>query len=259
MSEFYPYYERTGLLPPEITPGEIVLQTPHYQVVTDFKPGMEGDPKGNRFFLMAREDSNILISLLLDSAMAHNIYNFNFIPVVTNDRLSFVPAVRADYIPENIPTLLEGFVEIPKSVDLADHTIPSPDRLEACLDDYLLLDPENQPSRPEYTFKTGEPNNIPDPATRGLRLMYHLYSDEIPDRIIHSGSENRYFKVTKIWFVGVTHFLHKGLRSGEFSDPEVIPLIHEFIDFFRTEYSKRRLTKPEDIERTNELIKKIVE
>ena len=250
MSRLIESYEQSGILP-EMTPGEIVHQTEHYCVVTDFKPGMEGDPNGARFFIELRDESKS-VWMLFEAAKAHNIYNFNIRPVSIPWGIVYLPSLRADYIPNNIHPLIEGRVEIPVSPRVEDHTIPSPDRMETCL---KRIPPSGHL---EYTFVDGEVYQIPDPMTRQLRLLLNVFSDEIPSEEIHGNSAHRYFKVRRNWFHRVVGAMEMGIRTGEFKDSELVSALKEFLYYIVSdEFRKKPLTTKDDIEWANSLIRKI--
>lgn len=251
MTELQQYYDRTGLLPQEITPGEIVHQTPNYQIITDFKPGLECRPEGARFFITPRSNTGA-VDVLFEAAMAHNLYTFTTRAIDTPSGTEYVPALRADYISENIPPLFFGRVDIPTSHALEDHTIPSPDRMEACINKFL-------PVSPFYSMVDGEPITVPDPKTRQLRLLMNAYSDEIPEELIESTSSNRYFKSRKNWFMAVVHALNSGIKSGEFQNQQLVGTINYFLNYtYSDQFREKKLITPTDIYLANSVIANII-
>ena len=81
------------------------------------------------------------------------------------------------------------------------------------------------------------------------------WNDDIPEKILHSTSENNKFKVRKGWFSGILGEINLLRLSGLLSEPE-----KEAIDKFYHDYSgdilgfTGRLTTAEDIERGNEVL-----
>ncbi len=116
---------------PQFIPGHVVRNTPNYQVVTDYKPGMEGNPKGWRFYIVPKTDD--AERMLHQAADVHNIHNFVPRQVVDADKTVERQALRADFIEENLQPLFQGKTEKPGE---GEDTIPSPDRLEDCLRDH---------------------------------------------------------------------------------------------------------------------------
>ncbi|MBI3887496.1 hypothetical protein HY310_00315 [Candidatus Microgenomates bacterium] len=122
---------------PDFAPGKMIRETAHYQVVTDWKPSLENSPTGQRFYIVPR---NLAAeAILVQAASLHRV------PTLTPRRISEIGgtlnALRADFIPENIPALLYGLTEVPPD---GRDSIPSPDRLEECLkkhpDRYTFFD-----------------------------------------------------------------------------------------------------------------------
>lgn len=229
---------------PEIVPGAELLVTPNYRVVTDYKPGLEGQRAGERFFIEPRTGQGY--SVLLKAAIAHNIYNFNHrpIPGIRNTGADLIPSLRADYSRENLPAIFDGVVEIPQP---GEDTIPPPQRMEACM-----------ANGREYTFADGlsPTHGIPNPHTRHLRLLQATFKDEPPTKVIHSNDPDSYYKVRKNWWVVLMASLEVGLDDGEFSDLETAQLIEQFFGKFRTRtfMSPDNLTTLDDIAVANRLI-----
>ena len=246
----------TETLPP-IQPGEVVRQTPNFQIVTDYKLGLEGQKSGERFFIEPlTRDGEIMLG---KAAKAHNIYNFNLRPHPYNPPGGdvVVPALQADYIPTNASPLLHGDIQIPEP---GKGTIPSPDRMEAC----LAQQAQSNTRYPHtvYTFADNllSEHRMPNPVTRDLRLLQAIYLDDIPDRIIHSPDDNPYYKVRKGFWIGVVHDLDQGLETEEFTDPTIVERINSFLTTYGSGtgflYAKH-LTTQEDIIALNGLIDKI--
>lgn len=240
---------REGQPLPPITPGEVLLRTSNYRVVTDYMAGLEGTRDTERFFIEPTSLDGM--SILLDAAKAHNTYNFTHrqIDGINASRQEILPCLHADYSVRNIPVLFQGFVKIPLP---GQGTIPSLQRMEACIAkgrgaEYTFSDDHS----PEY--------GIPNPSTRHLRLIQMTHKDSIPDRVIHSNDWDKYYKVRGAWWQGVGAAMEWGIEAGEFTDPS---LIGEMKDFITKHYSLRQanhryLTTPEDITEANALINKI--
>lgn len=235
---------------PEIVSGLVVYETPHYQVVTDYKPGLEGIKEGERFFIHPIRSEGM--SMLLKAAMAHNIFNFNLRPVwphYIEGKFFVYPCLRADYIPENVPILFRGVVEIPKP---GEDTIPSPNRMERC----IALAPSKH-SEMHYTFADDLPPKygIENYWTRDVRLLQTTHSDEIPAEVLHSADPNPYFKVRKGWWASFMASLENGLEYEEWTDPTLTQDIKGFIKSYRERgfFSSRHLTTKADIDTVNNL------
>lgn len=237
-------YQEGQPLPP-ITPGEIIRKTPNFQVVTDYKQGLEGQSRGARFFIepLTSSGSNMLFS----ASIAHNNFNFDIRPRPYNPpgHEYAIPCLRVDYILENIPPLILGEVQIPNP---GKDSIPSVDRMEACI--------EKRDN--DYTFADNLPRlyGITNPQTRHLRQLQQKTLDTIPQRILHSADENPWYKVRKgLWMVIIGRLL-EGVESGEFADPQLIETMSPFLERWRSiEFSNpKRLTTEEDIASANYVI-----
>lgn len=229
---------------PPIRAGEIIRKTSNFQVVTDYKPGLEGKREGERFFLepLTRNGAHMLWS----ASKAHNIYNINHRRV---GEYTF-PCLRADYIKPNVNVLLKGEVQIPKS---EEDTIPSPDRMEECLMKRNAI----------YSFadNLSEDFGISNPNTRQLRMLQMADKDNIPNEIVHSNSDDSYYKVRKNWWYGVLLSMLSGIEEGEFKDPELIKEMDTFHNKFwgREFFDANHLTTSKDIQEVNILLEKIWE
>ena len=90
-----------------------------------------------------------------------------------------------------------------------------------------------------------------------IKLLEKLkaYSDEIPDRIIHS--DTPYYKVRKGWWQSLEFAIYEIERIDLISQSTA-----EMIEKFRTEYCTQkfvaRLTTKEDIDFANSLIDKLL-
>jgi len=103
----------------------------------------------------------------------------------------------------------------------------------------------------------GNEDFIPnEPLCDRLRKFRDLYSNEIPDEIIH-GLEFKY-KVRKNWFNGVAATLELMILTGQILEPELAREVKEFIDFCAKTLSKKQLTEKEDIDRGNLIINKVL-
>lgn len=110
---------------PEFEAGKVVRETDNYRVVMDWKPSLTNQPEGRRFFIEPKTD--VAQQMLTSAAKAHNIDNFNERNVPFKDGAENRQCLRADFITENLPSLLQGKVEIPEE---GEDTIPPPDRME---------------------------------------------------------------------------------------------------------------------------------
>lgn len=114
---------------PKFIPGGVVRETRNFRVVTDWKPGLENQVDGERFFIEPKTE--MAEGMLQMAAEAHHISNFNIRKVTLGDKTIEFSCLRADFIPENLLSLLRGATEIPEE---GEDTIPSPDRMEECLE-----------------------------------------------------------------------------------------------------------------------------
>lgn len=232
-----------------IKPGEVIRETPNFRVVTDYKPGLEGKRKGERFYIEPLSESGI--ATLMYAAAAHNIYNFDHRPVhgIRRDGVSVVPCLRADYIWENAVVLVRGDVRIPKK---DEDSVPSPDRMEEVIAKGITI----------YTFQDDIPlgHQIKNPVARKLRVLQKTYKDEIPRDTVHSSDPDSYYKARKGWWRKVLLWIDVGIKTTEFKNPALLNKIREFkqdyaeSDFFDT--TERRTTK-KDIRRANEILDEI--
>jgi hypothetical protein len=114
---------------PGFSPSGLVRETTNFIVMMDWKPGLEGQTNGGRFFIEPKTDE--AQKMLSMAAKEHNIDNFNERGVPNPDgEIMMRQCLRADFIVENLPSLMLGVVEIPNE---GEDSIPSPDRMEECL------------------------------------------------------------------------------------------------------------------------------
>lgn len=235
---------------PPIKIGEIIYETLHFRIVTDYKPGLEEQRKGERFFLEPKNYK--AAAILLEAATYHNIYNFNVRRSgQPYSNVSWLPALRIDYTQENIPALFQGFTEIPEE---GKDSIPSPDRLEEC----MKLRPA---CLSQYRFSETEDNPpVADLTLRHLKQLYLVFSDVIPNKIIHSTDPNPWFKVRKSWFTGVRADITVAIEEGLITDKIVLKTIQDCFDHLqKSEFFDDRDTLPEDIARVNAVIQAILD
>lgn len=112
----------------EFEVGRVIRETDNYRVLMGWKPGLEDQEEGKRFFIEPKTDDAQVI--LTSAAKAHNIDNFNVREVSSESGTKNRRCLRADFTVENLPSLLQGKVEIPKE---GEDTIPPPDRMEECI------------------------------------------------------------------------------------------------------------------------------
>lgn len=116
---------------PPFTKGAIAKETAHFRIVMDYKPGEEEKVSGQRFFIEPLTDgAEIMLAM---AAIKHNVLNINFREVSNGDIKTLRKSLRADFIAENLPSLLFGVTEKPED---GKDTIPSPDRMEQCLNSH---------------------------------------------------------------------------------------------------------------------------
>lgn len=232
---------------PSIKSGEILRRTPNFQVVTDYKPGHEGQKRGESFFIEPLTEKGS--EMLFQAALAHNVFNFNVRPHPYNPpgHEYAIPCLRADYTSDNVPILFHGDVQVPQP---GLYTIPSPDRMEESISqttEYGLA---------SYSFEDGIKPIIPNPQTRHLRLMQATHLDDMPERVLHSADENSYYKVRKGWWLVVIGRLQLGIESGEISNPQLLETIAPYLAKWKAEGFMRakNLTTSEDIKEINNAI-----
>lgn len=117
--------EPSGLALPDFYPGCVVKETANYRVVTDWKPGLENQPDGERFFIEPKTDAGE--EMLFSAAQAHNIPNFNPRTVLDSKRL----CLRCDFSMENLGPIFFRETIVP---EVGKDSVPSPDRMEECLE-----------------------------------------------------------------------------------------------------------------------------
>ncbi|MBI4079009.1 MAG: hypothetical protein HY429_01800 [Candidatus Levybacteria bacterium] len=120
---------------PQFVPGRVLRETKNFRVVMDWKPGEEEKTGAERFFIEPKnKDAEFMLRL---AALTHNLKDTHFnqrkVLVMGEEKKTFweFGCLRADFKAANLPVLLKGKVEIPKSTN--EDTIPSPDRMEDCL------------------------------------------------------------------------------------------------------------------------------
>lgn len=117
------------LILPQFALGGLVRQTRQFRVLMDWKPGLERQKGGERFFIEPLTDE--AQRMLRSAADVHYIANFNVRSVESMDGvISQRECLRADFSEANLPVLLRGEVKIPKE---GEDTVPSIERMEECL------------------------------------------------------------------------------------------------------------------------------
>ncbi len=114
---------------PEFATNRTVKETANYRVVTDWKPGLEDQPQGKRFYIEPKTDD--AEEMLFSAAQAHNIPNFNKRNVVTETGVRTRLCLRADFSVDNLGPIFFRETVFP---EVGNDTIPSPDRMEECLE-----------------------------------------------------------------------------------------------------------------------------
>lgn len=100
----------------------------------------------------------------------------------------------------------------------------------------------------ETDFKEGES------PLEHLIVLRDTWSDEIPDRVIHSDSRIM-SKARRNWFVGVVADVKVALDEGYIQSAEAREATEKLMDRFTSrKFIKQKLTKKEDIQEANRLI-----
>ena len=95
---------------------------------------------------------------------------------------------------------------------------------------------------------------------QGLTIARTTWSDEIPRRIVHSIDAQNKVKARTNWFTGIVSDAGNALNGGLLNSPEGIEAAEQLVENFASDrWKKQKLTKPEDIEKANGLIDKILE
>lgn len=118
-----------GLALPEFATNRTIKETANFRVVMDWKPGLEDQPEGERFYIEPKTDE--AEEMLFSAAQAHNIPNFNKRNVVTETGIRTRLCLRADFIIENLGPIFFRETVVPEE---GKGSVPSPDRMEECLE-----------------------------------------------------------------------------------------------------------------------------
>jgi len=95
--------------------------------------------------------------------------------------------------------------------------------------------------------------------TNHLRFLNDSFSSEIPEKILHSTSQDNRFKVRKNWFQGViADFAHAIEYLNPQKDNDLKNEINNFLDQFTKREFGNRLTTPEDIQSADDLLNKVI-
>lgn len=95
---------------------------------------------------------------------------------------------------------------------------------------------------------------VPQTPLEHLRYLREEFSDEIPEKIIHSGP----YKVRKNWWQGVTADLEAVIEDEDIKDSELLTEVQSFLINHLTDEFNERLTTAQDIEEANVLIDKVL-
>lgn len=87
-----------------------------------------------------------------------------------------------------------------------------------------------------------------------LAWLRDEFSDEVPDEIIHGAGK---FKVRRAWWQCLAGNLDNGLREGVIPE-ELRADTRAFLRHTTTEFRQQTLTKPDDIQRANNLLDRII-
>jgi hypothetical protein len=88
-----------------------------------------------------------------------------------------------------------------------------------------------------------------------LEMLTHLrndYSDEIPNEIINSTSENPLYKVRRAWFDNIIRVIHEMAMGYYFMDDTTE--LDKFSSYFTSPEFQVRSTTADDIARGNEVL-----
>ena len=88
-----------------------------------------------------------------------------------------------------------------------------------------------------------------------VKMLNHLrneYSDEIPNEIINSTSDNPLYKVRKAWFDNIIRVIHEMAMDYYFMDDTTE--LDKFTSYYTSGEFQARLTTAEDISRGNEVL-----
>ncbi len=227
---------------PSIVPGEVLKQSPNYQIVTNFYPAVDSSEMRPAFFIDSMTEQGM--GMLGKAAVAHNYFRFVIRPTpVGSDRhRQFQPALLVEYESSSLPPLFQGRVQIPEA---RAFTIPSLDRMEQCI------------PGGSYSFSDEEPMLIPNPYSRRLKMLQGMYLDDIPDEIIHSNADNPYYKARKGWWLLALRALNGALRSSEVDDIQLIGQAETFSSKYSEFIRSSRITTEQDIVAVNEIIDQI--
>lgn len=120
--------EQANLVLPRFVSGAVVRATSYFRIVMDYKPELQGQKEGERFYIVPLTDeAERMLGL---AAKEHNISNFSVRDVTTPEGSPQRSCLRADFSAENLPVILLGEVDIPVE---GEDSIPSIERMEECL------------------------------------------------------------------------------------------------------------------------------
>jgi hypothetical protein len=124
--------EKASLLPlPNFIAGKPLYISANFRVVMDYKPRTNNTIADQRFFIEPTTDE--AERMLKLAAVKHNIQeNQLTVREISNSEASkkYRSSIRADFIKENLPSLLWGQIDVPKE---GEDSMPSPRRMEECL------------------------------------------------------------------------------------------------------------------------------
>lgn len=129
---------RDALALPQFATNQLVKETVNYRVVTDWKPSLEDQPEGKRFYIEPKTDA--AEETLIAASKAHNIPNFDKRNVLTETGVRARQCLRADFSVENLGPIFFRETVVPEE---GEDSVPSPDRMEECLNqghDYSFED-----------------------------------------------------------------------------------------------------------------------
>jgi hypothetical protein len=86
-----------------------------------------------------------------------------------------------------------------------------------------------------------------------LRLLRDDFSDEIPDKLLHSPMGQPKYKVRKSWFQGVIADA-RNIVLDNYAHENTKEQFQEFWDYYETSGMSSRLTTRKDIDKANQLL-----
>ena len=90
-----------------------------------------------------------------------------------------------------------------------------------------------------------------------MKFLRDDFSNEIPEKILHSNMGQPKYKVRKNWFQGVIADADCVISDGYATD-HTKRLFEEFMSYYKNSDAMNRLTKSEDIDKANKLLTSLI-